>query len=130
MRAPRLLSVLAAAAGLACASGSAPSEPGIPGTPLGRSAHPRSGSITWDLRELAREGDLVTLDLEFLNGRSQAFRAVSARLTLHGPDGEQRDQDVPVGPLRQGGRKRLRARVADVPFPVKDVTVELLYAVP
>lgn len=75
MRAPRLLAALIAAAGLACAQGAGPSDPEIAGTPLGRSAHPRAGSI-------------------------------------------------------RGGRKRLRARVTDVPFPVKDVTLELLYAVP
>ncbi len=97
---------------------------------MGRSVHPRPGQITWELRSLSREGELVALDLEFVNGASRDFRAVSTRLTLHGPDGARRVEELPLGSLRRGGRKGTRAHVPGVAFQVEDVTLELLYAVP
>jgi len=98
--------------------------------PMGRSAMPRSGSITYDLLEVERQGDRVVVDLEFVNGTSHWHRSVVTQVTIHGRDGERRSLELPIGGLRRGQKKRVRARFDDVEFQPSDVTVDLLYTSP
>jgi hypothetical protein len=52
------------------------------------------------------------------------------RVTLYGEGGEIRAERLPVGAILPEQTKPIVARIEDVPFRVRDVTVELVYALP
>lgn len=128
-RRPRV--AVAACLLVACAGGGGAGSSGgsLEAEPMGRSATPRSGRITYDLLSVEMDGQRVLVDLEFVNGTSHWHKAVVTQVTLHGSGGETRSLELPIGGLRRGQEKRVRARFDDVGFEPSDVTVDLLYTV-
>ena len=99
---------------------------GLQSVPIGRAEHPVPGRLSWRLASMAREGSDVVVDLDLVNGSSEALRTTTLALTVHGAGGESLTQEVMAGPLGAGRTKRIVARLTDVSFRVTDLTVELL----
>lgn len=70
------------------------------------------------------------MDLRLHNGTHRGYRSLRLRVTVHGPAGETRSAGLPVGALRDDQARTVSARLDRVTFPVEDVTLELVYAVP
>ena len=134
------LVVLLTLAVLACAGPEGPSsgEPAgaearpAAGIPVGRSQYTRPGRFSYRLFQVDPAADnVLNVDMELSHG-SRVFQHIEVRVIVYGSDGEIRTQDLALGPLgrgRQEPRRRFRARVPDVTFPVEDVGLELLLAV-
>jgi hypothetical protein len=114
----------------ACAAGSDPGSSPFPSVPLGRSDQPRAGRITYQLLSIEHDGSDVRVDLVLTNGTSRHFSQIEVRVSLLGPSGERRSQELPLGPLGRGRTKRFRARFSPVPFPVQEVLVDLTARIP
>ena len=100
------------------------------GIPIGRSEHLRSGSFSYQLGDVERNGDRLRVSIRFLNGTHRRYSNVMLRVILYGAEGESRSVHVPTGGIRAEQSKPLAARFDDVTFPVEDVTLELIYALP
>ncbi len=107
-----------------------PASHGVAGTPVGRSAHPRSGQFSYRLGRVERDGAGVRVDLRLTNGTSQHYQSVGLRVRVHGDDGQTREVLIPLGPHAAGRTRPVSARLPDVPFAVRDVSLELTHAVP
>ncbi len=131
---PGALAALGAAALLALScSGTlpleAPEERG-PGTPLARSAHLRSASLTWRLGEVERTGDGIRVDFTLQNGSSRDIDQGLLRILLHGPGGELVSARLPFVGLARGKSRPMAAHFPPVPFRIQDMALELIFAVP
>jgi hypothetical protein len=118
---------------LACATPAAGPEqdPGArAGTPLGRSTHLRSGHFTYRLGDMERDGEELRVGIRLSNGTHRDYSNVMLRVVLSGDGGEIRSVRLPVGPILAEQTKPLVARTDDVTFRVRDVTLELIYALP
>jgi hypothetical protein len=118
---------------LGCAAPSAgPASDAGPqgGEPVGRSIHPRSGHFTYQLGSIERDGDDLRVDFRFHNGTHRDCDQVALRVILLGEKGKSRAVRVPAGAIRAEQTKRLVARVDGVTFRVRDITLELIYALP
>jgi hypothetical protein len=100
------------------------------GAPLGRSAHLRSGHFTYRLGSIERNGDELRVDFRFSNGTHRDYRNVMLRVILFGDGGEIHAARLPVGAMLSEQTKPLVARIDGVAFPVQDLTLELIYALP
>jgi hypothetical protein len=100
------------------------------GLPLGRSEHLRSGSFTYRLGDLERDGDRLRVSIRLSNGTHRRYSNVMLRVILYGHEGEIRAVQLPAGAILAEQSKPLVARFDDVTFPVEDVTLELIYALP
>lgn len=101
-----------------------------PGVPIGRSTHLRSGSFSYRLGEVERDGDSLRVALRLSNGTARSYRNVVLRVVVIGDEGEAQAIRLPVGAVLAGQTKPVVARIGDVTFQVQDVTLELIYAVP
>jgi hypothetical protein len=97
---------------------------------VGRSEHLRSGSFTYRLGDIERNGERLRVSIRFGNGTHRRYSNVMLRVILYGDEGEIRAVQLPVGPILAEQSKPLAARFDDVTFPVEDVTLELIYALP
>lgn len=133
---PRAAALLVLAAALLPACGTptgrleTPAERGRAGTPLGRSAHLRSGTLSWRLGAVERRERGVRVDLVLQNGTARHFDHLLLRVAVHGRASERASVRLPVGGLRAGRSHRVSARLPEVPFRVRDVRVELLASTP
>ena len=100
------------------------------GLSLGRSEHMRSGSFTYRLGEVERNGNRLRVGIRFSNGTHRSYGGLLLRVILYGDGGEIRTVRLPVGAILAVQTKPLVARFDDVTFPVEDVTLELIYAIP
>jgi hypothetical protein len=128
------LALAVACAGAPDATGPAPGaerpEDRTHGTPVGRSLHPRSGHFSYRLGDVERVGDDVRVDLRLSNGTHRDYRSVVLRVWVRGGPGELRSVRVPIGGLGADRSRPVSARVPGVPFAVREVGLELVYAVP
>ena len=115
---------------MAPATGVEPDLDGRVGVPVGRSVHLRSGHFTYRLGDIQRNGGDLRVDLRLSNGTHRDYDSVLLRLILFGRGGEIRAVRVPAGAILSGQTKPLVGRIDDVAFPVRDVTLELIYALP
>jgi hypothetical protein len=100
------------------------------GIPLGRSNHLRSGHFTYRLGSIEREGSQVRIDIRFSNGTHRDYGQVTVRIILFGEGGKIHAVRMPLGAILAEQTKPVVARIDDVTFPVQDVTLELIYALP
>jgi hypothetical protein len=100
------------------------------GVPLGRSNHLRSGHFTYRLGSIEREENQVRVDFRFSNGTHRNYGQVALRIILFGDEGKIHAVRMPAGAILAEQTKPLVARIDDVTFPVQDVTLELIYALP
>ena len=100
------------------------------GQPLGRSEHMRSGSFTYRLGQVERNGNRLRVAVRFSNGTHRSYANVMLRVILYGDEGEIRAVRLPAGAILAEQTRPLVARFDDVTFPVEDVTLELIYALP
>ena len=106
-------------------------EPGPEsGLPVGRSEHRRSGSFSSRRGDIERDRDRLRVSIRFSNGTHRRYSNVMLRVVLYGGEGEIRAVQLPVGAIQAEQTKPLVARFDDVTFPVEDVTLELIYALP
>ena len=114
------------------AAATAPEPDGFSGTgvPVGRSTHMRSGSFSYRLGEIERDGSSLRIDLRFSNGTHRSYRNVMLRVVVLGDGGELQAARLPVGGILAEQTKPVVARIEDVTFRVQDVTLELIYAIP
>lgn len=125
------LAILGCAALLACGgNGPAAESASRGGTPLGRSSHPRSGQFTYRLSAIEQHGSEVRVDFSISNGTHRDYNSVLIRVVLFGNSGEIRTVELPIGAMRAEQRRPRVARLEDVPFQVRDITLELVYALP
>jgi hypothetical protein len=100
------------------------------GTPLGRSTHLRSGHFTYRLGDIERDGEELRIGIRLSNGTHRDYGNVMLRVVLWGHGGEIHAVRLPVGPILAEQTKPLVARTDGVTFRVRDVTLELIYALP
>ncbi len=100
------------------------------GRPLGRSLHLRSGHLTYRLGQVDQEDANVRVGVVLMNGSHRDYQSLILRVILHGPEGRQREDRLVVGPFREGASRGLSAWISGVPFPVQDVSLELVLASP
>jgi hypothetical protein len=114
------------------AAATAPEPEGITGTgvPVGRSTHMRSGSFSYRLGDVERDGNSLRVDLRFSNGTHRNYRNVMLRVVVFGDGGEVQAARLPVGAILAEQTKPVVARIEGVTFRVQDVTLELIYAIP
>jgi len=98
--------------------------------PIGRSTHLRSGSFSYRLGDIERNGESLRIALRFSNGTHRSYRNVMLRVVLLGDEGKVQATRLPVGGILAGQTKPVVARIDDVTFRVQDVTLELIYAIP
>jgi hypothetical protein len=90
----------------------------------------RSGHFTYRLGSIERDGNQLRVGLRFSNGTHRSYRTVMLRVILYGDGGEIRAVRLPAGAILAEQTKPLVARIDDVTFPVEDLTLELIYALP
>jgi hypothetical protein len=100
------------------------------GTPIGRSDHPRSGHLSYRVGRIEQVDDLVLVDLHLYNGTKRDYATVTLRVLVHGGPGELASIRVPLGGMGADRSRPVSARLPGVPFQVRDVGLELIYAVP
>ena len=118
---------------LGCTAPAAGVDPDVDaqaGVPVGRSVHLRSGHFTYRLGAIERDGNDLRVELRFSNGTHRRYDSVMLRVILFGGGGEIRAVRLPVGAILSEQTKPLVARANDVAFSVKDVTLQLIYALP
>jgi len=118
---------------LGCTAPAAGPEPAADtqaGVPIGRSTHLRSGSFSYRLGDIERNGESLRIALRFSNGTHRSYRNVMLRVVLLGDEGKVQATRLPVGGILAGQTKPVVARIDDVTFRVQDVTLELIYAIP
>jgi hypothetical protein len=100
------------------------------GKPIGRSRHLRSGHFSYRLGSVERDGTRLRVGIRFSNGTHRNYNSVMLRVVLLGDQGESLAVRLPAGGIRAEQTKPLVAQIEDVTFQVRDVTLELIYAVP
>jgi hypothetical protein len=126
---PIRFSILAFSLMVGCATaGPTPEDTARSGTPLGRSSHLRSGQFTYRLGGIEQRGSDVRVDFSISNGTHRDYNSVLIRVILFGDGGGIRTVELPIGAIRAEQSKPQVARIDEVPFRVRDLTVELVYA--
>ena len=100
------------------------------GTPISRSPHMRTGSLTYRLGQLARTEEGVRIDFTLQNGSSRQIEQGLLRVIVIGPDGRELSARLPFVGLRAGQSRVLVARFGEVPFRVQDFVLEVIFVVP
>jgi hypothetical protein len=80
--------------------------------------------------EVERSGPGVRVGFTLNNGTKRNYRSVALRVLLWGDTGDLRSVRLPIGAMAAEQSRALTARIPDVPFRVREVAIELLYAVP
>ncbi len=114
----------------AAATGIGPDPVPQEGLPLGRSVHMRSGQFTYRLGGMEQKGSDLRVDFHFSNGTHRSYHTVMLRAVVFGGAGEIHAVRLPVGGMLAGQTRPLVARIEGVTFPARDVTFELIYALP
>jgi hypothetical protein len=118
---------------LACtapATGLDPDPGSRTGKPIGRSRHLRSGHFSYRLGSVERDGNRLRVGIRLNNGTHRNYDNVMIRVVLLGNRGESLAVRLPAGGVRAEQTKPLVAHIDDVTFQVRDVTLELIYALP
>jgi hypothetical protein len=90
----------------------------------------RSGHFTYRLGSIERNGNELRVDFHFSNGTHRDYRNVMLRVILFGDGGEIHAVRLPVGGIRAEQTRARVARIDDVTFTVRDIALELIYALP
>jgi hypothetical protein len=114
----------------AAATGIGPDPAPQEDLPLGRSTHMRSGQFTYRLGRIEQKGSELRIDFHFSNGTHRSYHTVMLRAVVFGDAGEIHAVRLPVGGMLAEQTRPLAARIEGVTFPARDVTFELIYALP
>jgi len=90
----------------------------------------RSGHFTYHLGSIERDGNELRVDFHFSNGTHRDYRNVMLRVILFGDGGEIHAVRLPVGGIRAEQTRARVARIDGVTFTVRDIALELIYALP
>lgn len=114
---------------LACTTPGEPAEQAAPKFStqlLGQSDYPRPGQMTYRPPRILLEAEGVRVVFDLVNGKPYAQPVVILKITLLGPAGERRNQEIYVGPMLARETKRVSVLVENIDFTPDDLTVELL----